>query len=195
MLFASLWQGFAPLADGVEPTPEQLASIVCDSYASAKAGAAGSMGENDSAVVFAGVGEPLLRTEALLKVVSLVASRQNGIAFRVNTNGLVSPEVVSLLASSDLVAKGDADARRETRLESVSVALPCPDPPTYQRLMEPEGGKGFGDVCHFIVSMVDAGVRVECTAVEQPGVDIEATRKLALSLGAVGFRTRPYHPA
>ena len=191
---AFVCQGFAPLQEGVEPTPEQLASIVCDSLAAADAGAAGSMGETDSGVVFAGLGEPLLRAGALLEVVSLVASRQNGIAFRVNTNGLVDQDVASLLLSSDIVAKGDADFRRETRLESISVFLPCADPASYLRIMSPEGGKGFGDVCAFIVSMAEAGVSVECTGVDRPGIDLEATRKLALSLGARSFRARPYHP-
>jgi len=189
-------QGFVPLVEGEpEPTPEQLARIVCDSYAAAEEGAAGSMGEHDKGVVFAGLGDPLLRVEALLETVALVASRQNGLAFRVNTNGLVGPEVVALLLASDVVTKGDADARRETRVESLSVALPCHDPPSYQKIMEPEDGKGFGDVCSFIVTLAEAGVYIECTAVDRPDVDLKATEKLALSLGARSFRSRPYHPA
>jgi hypothetical protein len=48
-------------------------------------------------------------------------------------------------------------------------------------------------VCGFIASLAEAGVEVEATAVERPGVDVAAARKLAEALGA-GFRTRTYHP-
>jgi len=145
-------------------------------------------------VVFAGGGEPLLRVKTLIETVNIIAAKQNGIAFRINTNGLVDSETTQLLLDSGVIALGDRDFRRETRIASVSVALPCHDVPTFELLSKPEGGKGFRDVCNFICLLVEAGVQVECTAIDRPEVDLDATKKLALALGASNFRVRTFAP-
>ena len=140
-----------------------------------------------------------MRLDDLLSTVSLVKSRQTGIAFRVNTNGLPDASVVAKLLQSDLVALGGDDARRETRIQSISVSLPCDNPTQFDQIAYPSDylipqGKGFSDVCSFICMLAEAGVSVECTAVEREGVNITATRALAMSLGATSFRVRSYHP-
>ena len=61
------------------------------------------------------------------------------------------------------------------------------------KLVQPTGARGFRDVCGFIVALAEAGIIVECTAVKRPEVDINATRKLALALGATTFRERSFH--
>jgi hypothetical protein len=40
----------------------------------------------------------------------------------------------------------------------------------------------------------NAGLDVECTAVERPGVNVAAVRSLALSLGASSFAASSFHP-
>lgn len=60
--------------------------------------------------------------------------------------------------------------------------------------MAPTNGKGFPDVCNFVVSAAEAGMDVTCAAVETPGVKMNDVRQLAASLGATTFKTRPYFP-
>ena len=123
--------GFEPLLEGTEPTAAELAGLVDEAYA-ATATSTGSMGESDpgeaaqpplngslnsfgaAVVVFAGAGEPLLRTAALLETVALVRQRRNGIAFRIVTNGLFGAETVDQLVGSGLLALGDADGAPPT---------------------------------------------------------------------------------
>ena len=85
-----------------------------------------------------------------------------------------------------------ASALADAGISKATVALATADPGQYTELMRPEGGD-HSTVCGFIASLAEAGVEVEATAVERPGVDVAAARKLAGALGA-GFRTRTYHP-
>ncbi|KAK3280471.1 hypothetical protein CYMTET_11695 [Cymbomonas tetramitiformis] len=153
------------------------------------------MGENDPGVVFAGFGEPLLRVDTLLDTVNLVKEEQNGVPFRINTNGLFfdDDDVITKLLDSGLVAVGDDDMRRETRIQSISVFLPSNNAATYAEIMQPPEGKSLLDAIGFIASLAEAGVHVECTAVEHPAVDLALTENLAMALGASSFRTRTYH--
>jgi len=198
-------------SEEAEPTAEELAGIVEDVYQDSEIDR-GSMGEADPGVVFAGMGEPLLRLDTLLETVAIVGEKQNAIPFRVNTSGVLvqssfgklgfssSTEVVERLASSGQVAIGDCDSRRETLIQTFSVLLPCGNHKQFNELVQlQEDAQGlppnaFGEVCGFISALVEAGVNVECTAVDRPGVNIEATRRLAFALGAREFRVRSYHP-
>ena len=96
------------------------------------------------------------------------------------TNGLFDTEVALKLA--------------ESRIDTVSVMLASDNPVQYEELMQPQEGRNFGDVCNFVVTLAELGVNVECTAVNAPGVKIDAVNKLATSLGAIMFRTREYVP-
>ena len=185
--------GFVRLPEGVqhEPTPAELAAVVEACY-DVREDIVG-MGENDPGVVFGGAGEPLLRLDALRETVDEVRTRRHGVPFRVSTNGLFPASTAAALAELDV---------------AVTVALQTADPAQYDALMRPapdvaEGsvpppwsdgnvGARHAAVCAFVVSCVEAGVRVECTAVAAPGVDLTATRRLAEALGAVAFRTREY---
>ena len=73
--------GFEPLPDSMEPSADVLSAVVLFAYGAAGTqsdhrsgliaalvpGSAGSMGELDTGVVIAGLGEPLLRIEELLE--------------------------------------------------------------------------------------------------------------------------------
>ena len=167
---------FQPLPDGEEPSPAQLAAAVREAYKDTEII---GMGENDGGVTFAGVGEPLLRLEALLETVALVKETNHGVPFRVVTNGLADASVAAQL--------------KEGGIKQVTVAIAAHNPPLYAKVMEPQNGRGFGDVCTFIDACAQAGLLVECTAVAAPGVSESSTRKLAMSLGAAEFRMRSYH--
>lgn len=185
--------GFVPLGEAPEPSSEELAAVVLHLYQDEAGSSRGSMGECDPGVAFAGLGDPLLRLEVLLDTVRLVAEAQNGVPFRVITTGLVSPDVTDKLVASGLVALGGADQRRETMIQTISVALPCHTEARFKELVQPGTAYGFGEVCGFISNLSEAGAIVECTCVARPDVDVEATRKLALALGAASFRERSFH--
>lgn len=178
------------MAIGEEPQAEKLAALINEAYT--KMDDLGSMGENDPGVAFAGAGDPLLRLDVLLETIDLLKALRNGIAFRVKTWGLVDSAVTQQLIRA--MSPGDEDRRRETRLAKVSVCLPCSNPLQYAELVGPTNGKSFGDVCSFVAELSEAGIAVECTAVSRPDVDVEAIRKLAISLGADSFRVMPYFP-
>ena len=153
------------------------------------------MGENDQGVAFAGAGEPLLRLDALLETVRLLKARRNGLAFRIVTSGLAGSDAAETLIQSGLVATADqGDQRRETRIQTISVALQADNPNLYTKLVSPPAGLGFADTCGFISTLAEAGVEVECTAVEHPDVNIGATRQLAMALGATQLRVRSFFP-
>ena len=82
----------------------------------------------------------------------------------------------------------------ENGVKNISVIVPAADPKSFEELVQPPSGYGFNTVCSFIAIAAEQGCLVECTAVERPGVDVRAIRGLALSLGAVDFRVRSYHP-
>lgn len=82
----------------------------------------------------------------------------------------------------------------ESKIDVVSVMLASDNPVQYSDLMQPQDGKGFGDVCNFVVTLAELGVDVECTAVNAPGVKIDAVSKLATSLGAIMFKAREFVP-
>ena len=186
--------GFESLEDGAEgePSGSELAAIVQRFYEEGNADVS-DMGDNDSGVTFAGLGEPLLRLEVLLETVQLVKETNHGVPFRVISNGLVEhPTEV-------------AAALKEGGVGSVSVALMAHTPPLYGALMNPQDGRSFGDVCCFIEACAAAGLGVECTAVDMTNAvgddtkvlgkkfNASAVRQLAMSLGAHEFRLRTFH--
>lgn len=130
-------------------------------------------------VVFCGYGEPLLRLDLVRQVAAEL--KQQGYRIRVNTDGQASlahgrnilPELSGLV-------------------DSISVSLNAPDAATYLKIcITPFGEAGFEGVCDFIKSAREYIPLVVASAVTVPGVDIEACRTLALSLGAE-FKIREY---
>ena len=185
---------FESLEDGTagEPAAPELAAIVQRFYEEGYADVS-DMGDNDSGVTFAGLGEPLLRLEVLLDTVQLVKETNHGVPFRVVTNGLVE-------YPADVAA-----ALKGSGVASVSISLMAHTPPLYNALMDPQDGRSFGDVCCFIEACAAAGLVVECTAVDMTDAvgneaqlvgkkfNANAVRQLAMSLGAHEFRLRTYH--
>lgn len=130
-------------------------------------------------VVFCGYGEPLIRLELVKQVAMELKGR--GYRIRINTDGQgnmvhgrnILPELAGLV-------------------DSISISLNAPDADTYEQICNtPFGEAGFEAVCEFIREAQQHIPQVVASAVTIPGIDIEACRKLAESLGAE-FRVREY---
>lgn len=180
---------FSPLA--AEPTAEQVVAAVSAALAD---GADCSGG-----LCFAGAGEPLLRLavieQAAPKLLELADNLlpDGRMIIRVNTNGLQPGS-----SAAEVAAR-----LRTAGVSSASIALMTADAEQYRELMRPEKLRlspafslelGHAEVLGFVSACLKEGLAVECTAVASPGVDIEAARALAESLGA-GFRARSWHAA
>jgi len=125
----------------------------------------------------------LLRAGALAKIARHVKDRSST-PVRVDTNGQanlflgrnVLPELVGLV-------------------DTFSISLNAPDEPTYRRLSRPAAGeRAYPAVLEFAREAVRLFPCVVLTVVKVPGVDIEASRKVAEDMGA-RFRVRDYTEA
>jgi TatD DNase family protein len=135
--------------------------------------------EDIDEVVFCGYGEPLLRLDLVKQVAVTLKAR--GYQIRINTDGQAN------LAHSRNVLPELAGL-----VDSISVSLNAPDAATYSRLCNtPFGAAGFTGVCDFIRAASAHIPQVIASVVTVPGVDVEACRILAESLGAE-FRVREY---
>jgi TatD DNase family protein len=130
-------------------------------------------------VVFCGYGEPLIRLDLVKQVAGELKRR--GYVIRINTDG-----------QANQVHGRDILPELYGLVDTVSVSLNAPDAATYSRLCNtPFGDAGFNGVCDFIRTATAHIPQVIASAVTVPGVDVEACRVLAESLGAE-FRVREY---
>jgi TatD DNase family protein len=130
-------------------------------------------------VVFCGFGEPLIRLDLVIQVASELKRR--GYRIRINTAG-----------QANLAHGRDILPELAGLVDSISVSLNAPDADSYSRLCNtPFGEAGFSGVCDFIRSATAHIPQVIASIVTVPGVDIDACRVLAESLGAE-FRVREY---
>ncbi len=129
-------------------------------------------------IVFCGFGESLLRLELVLRIAEELKRRYR-YPIRINTDGQANlvhgrnivPELVGLV-------------------DTISVSLNASDAETYMQLCDtPFGDDGFSGVCDFIRLAKQQIPNVIASVVDYPGVDLDACRVLALSLG-VSFRVR-----
>ena len=128
-------------------------------------------------IVFCGFGEPTLRLDVMLDVARWV--KEQGGRTRVNTNG-----------QGDLIAGAAVAPRLRGPIDRVSISLTTAGPAQYEDLCRPRhGGRAFAAVIEFVKAARDNVPEVVVTAVDYPGVDTEAVKKLAGELG-VGFRLR-----
>jgi TatD DNase family protein len=130
-------------------------------------------------IVFCGYGEPMLRLD-LIKEVALQLKKE-GCRIRINTDGL-----------ANLVYGRNVLPELEGLIDCVSVSLNAPDADIYLKLCNPPFGmEAFDGVCGFLKEAKKSIPRVVASAVTVPGLDIEAVRQLAQTLG-VEFRERTY---
>jgi TatD DNase family protein len=130
-------------------------------------------------VVFCGYGEPLIRIDLVKQVAAELKGR--GYPVRINTDG-----------QANLVNGRNILPELAGLVDSISVSLNAPDAATYGRICNtPFGEAGFDAVCSFIREAQLHIPQVVASAVTIPGIDIEACRGLAESLGAE-FRVREF---
>jgi TatD DNase family protein len=130
-------------------------------------------------VVFCGYGEPLIRLDLVKQVSSELKGR--GYTIRINTDG-----------QANLVHGRDILPELAGLVDSVSVSLNAPDAAAYGLICNtPFGEAGFEAVCTFIREAQQHIPQVVASAVTVPEIDIDACRRLAVSLGAE-FRVREY---
>ncbi|MDD2320650.1 MAG: YchF/TatD family DNA exonuclease [Geobacteraceae bacterium] len=130
-------------------------------------------------IVFCGYGEPLLRLDLVREVADRL--KKMGCRIRINTDG-----------QANLVHGRNILPELAGLVDTISVSLNAADPESYNRLcVTPFGESGFTGVCEFLVEAKKHIPTVVASAVTVPGLDIEAVRRLAESLGVI-FREREY---
>jgi TatD DNase family protein len=130
-------------------------------------------------VVFCGYGEPLLRLGLVKEVATEL--KKSKVMVRINTDG-----------QANLVYARNIIPELAGVIDCISVSLNAADAETYARLCNsPFGAEAWGGIRDFLHEAKKHIPRVVASAVSIPGIDIEAVRKLAASLG-VEFREREY---
>ncbi len=130
-------------------------------------------------IVFCGYGEPLLRLDLVREVAGRL--KKKGCRIRINTDG-----------QANLVHGHNILPELTGLIDAISVSLNAADPETYDKLCAtPFGKAGFTGVCDFLSEAKKYIPTVVASAVTVPGLDIQAVRRLAESLG-VTFREREY---
>lgn len=131
-------------------------------------------------IVFCGYGEPTLRMDVIKEVSSYIKSKSPNTKVRVDTNGLY-------------LAFGKKEDLENLRglVDTFSISLNAPDENTYNEVCRPPYKNAFSLLIEFIKTVKELGFEVITTAVTYPGVDIDATEKLALELGTK-FRKREW---
>eukprot|EP00729_Bicosta_minor_P016119 gene16119-13343_t len=220
--------GFTPLSTWVsgsdqEPTVDQIVDVVVDAYANDERKANPVLKRNDglevdAGVVFAGLGDPLLRLDTICEAATRIRIEQPDVPVAVYTNGL----------SHSADPGACAAALKDAGISRVTVALNASNPPAYMKMMvapsppallgslpslyadaaaneaEPAawaahaaigdvGSAGFQNACAFVVALVENGIAVTTTCVGVPGVDVAGTRALGEALGSVEFKVRDWH--
>jgi TatD family-associated radical SAM protein len=153
-----------------DPTPEELEGAIEATW---------KPEFDDIAVV--GFGEPILNLDVVLAGIKKL-KELSGVKIRMNTNGqglLIHPtrDVPQELADAGL--------------DRVQISLNAPDPDTYFQLCKPKMGRGAYESILEFAERCSSWMKVELSAVDIPGVDIEACRGLAERLG-VEFRVRVF---
>ncbi|MCI9441453.1 MAG: TIGR04100 family radical SAM protein [Ruminococcus sp.] len=131
-------------------------------------------------LVYCGYGEPTCALEALIES-ARYAKEKYGLKIRVNTNGLGNlyhqKDIVPLLAEV---------------VDSISISLNAPDKEEYMEVTRPQFENAFEGMLEFTRECGKKIAQVKMTVVDVlPDEDIEASRKLAESLG-VELRVRKF---
>jgi len=132
-------------------------------------------------VAIVGFGEPLLNLDGTLAAIRKVKQLAD-VPVRLNTNG------------EALLIHPDRDVPKELAeagLDRIQVSLNAPDTETYLRLCRPKYGRATYDSILDFTERCKQYMTVEISAVDIPGVDIEACRGIADRLG-VRFRLRVF---
>ena len=130
-------------------------------------------------IVFCGYGEPTMKLEVLLAVARYV--KENGKPVRINTNGL-----------ANLYFERNIVPELAEWVDEVSISLNSADPQEYLELCRSRFGEAaYPALLEFAQLCQQAGIRTTLSVVAMPGIDVEAARKVAESIG-VNFLARSF---
>ncbi|MBN2228512.1 MAG: radical SAM protein [Candidatus Thorarchaeota archaeon] len=161
--------GFNLVLDN-DPTPEELIQEIEATW---------QPDFTDVAIV--GFGEPLLNLDGTLAAIKKLKEICN-IPIRMNTNG----QALLLYTTRDVPSE-----LAEAGLDRIQISLNAHNSDTYLRLCQPKLGRLAYDSILEFAERCRKYMRVELSAVDIPGVDIEACRGIAERLG-VEFRVRVF---
>lgn len=151
-----------------DPSPEELVNEIEKTWTD----------EFDD-VAIVGFGEPTINIEGTLAAIRKIKNLGD-VAVRMNTNGLALLIHPERDIPTELAAAG---------LDRIQISLNAPDPDTYLRLCQPSFGRMSYDSILEFAERCKPLMRVEFSAVDIPGVDMEACKGIADRLG-VEFRVR-----
>jgi TatD DNase family protein len=134
-------------------------------------------------IVFCGYGEPTARIKDLSAAARELRSHR--LPMRLNTNG-----------HGNMINRRDIVPELAGLFERISVSLNAPDEATYMNVCRPDAGeRAFAAVVDFIERAASSEMECTVSALDYPGIDLEATRKLVESIPGARFRARKYHLA
>jgi len=129
-------------------------------------------------VVFCGYGEPTVRLDVVVRVASYLRCVFKG-TIRINTNG-----------HADLIHGPGSAEKLSGFIDVVNISLNAHNSAKYVEICQPVfGEQAYDAVIDFARSCIKVIPSVILSVVDWPGVDVEACKKTAQSLGA-GFRLR-----
>jgi len=205
--------GFEPLES--EPTADAVVDAVARAYATdPRKKAVGADvgrtrradgGATDPGVVFAGLGDPLLRWDVVAEVTTRIRNEGEEFAAPISlyTNGLPPPgapppaELAATLAAAGVshatVALNAADPEfYMKRMLSPPPYAPAYHPDAAAAIGDVEGAS-FGLACETVAAFAEAGIETTVTSVAAPGAaDAAGVRELGLALGAMQFKERTF---
>jgi TatD family-associated radical SAM protein len=152
------------------PTPEQLIEAIDSTW---------SDEFDDAAIV--GFGEPTINIDGVIASIRKI-KEISSIPVRMNTNGqalLIHPH------------RNVASELAEAGLDRIQISLNAPDPDTYLRLCQPTFGRMTFDSILDFAERCKPLMRVELSAVDIPGVDMDACKSIADRMD-VEFRVRVF---
>ncbi|TFH10429.1 MAG: radical SAM protein [Candidatus Thorarchaeota archaeon] len=153
-----------------DPTPEELVDEIEMTW----------NGQFDD-IAIVGFGEPTINIEGTLAAIRTI-KKLSPVEVRMNTNG----QALLIHHNRDI-----ATELAEAGLDRIQISLNAPDPDTYLRLCQPSFGRMAFDSMLEFTERCKPLMRVELSAVDIPGVDMDACRSIANRLN-VEFRERVF---
>lgn len=121
--------------------------------------------------VFCGYGEPLCALNVLLPVAEYLKAK--GKRVRLNTNG-----------QADLIVGEGVAEKLKGKVDEVSISLNAPTAKAYNEICACDyGEEGFHSLLRFAKQCKEAGIATKFSVVDTGNVDVEATKRLADSMG------------
>mmetsp|Transcript_27468 Transcript_27468/g.54947 ORF Transcript_27468/g.54947 Transcript_27468/m.54947 type:complete len:321 (+) Transcript_27468:84-1046(+) len=141
--------------------------------------------------------EPLAPSSwpAVEEALVAIRERRHGTPLVLMTNGLHPGDAVGSLVGLHEEWRDAPGSDGDSRL-SVVVEIAGANPPEYSEVMRPTATKqGFQQVCGFVTTLVEAGIRVYGAGSHHPAVkNLKQVEQVSRGIGCTDFFARTYHP-